>query len=1030
MHWTNSTFIDIDDLYVAYRKAKVDAFYERDHVTAQLFARFEENLPQNLELLLDRLNAEDPTWQIDLEIIGTYSYIPKSVEPPSDRPSLPSRPKGVQFVSSDADEKWLHECAVTPDADDIYAKAEFRLVGQHSAFFHVICALWIFKVGHKFDAALDNCARGSRLRRRGPQVGATIGAPHTLGLGSFRPYAFDFQSWRRDGLSAIRQSLKKGDPVVAVTADVRSFYHRASSDYLLNEQFQIDAGITLDSDEKEFTRQFTSAIAIWASKTPDHSDNMWQGLPVGISAPRVIANVSMWEFDRFVQRELSPIYYGRYVDDIFLVIRNDRHFTNSEQVWAFLIERSAGLLKEHHSAVPAGNEDFDIEVATQYSKHSDIKFGGKKLKVFSLAGESGEAMLNAIEHTLVSRSSEWRLLPDLPESADDLGLDLLTAGRDAAEEVDNLRKADGLTVRRLELAIRLRNLEAVQRDLDPRQWADHRHAFFALVRNHVLSVPGLFAYFSYVPRLFGLAAASMDWTEAKNCAKRLRAVWDLLELTAKPDPLKVRKCKQHLVDAILEAMAKAIGRRSCDAHLVGLRDTLHALQLIEQVISLDNLLELSRKLFVRDLAREPWREVLLDDVDDMSRMERVPLVTLTDSTLHKLQINAAFAFLEAVPVLRAELPGVPYPIAFPTRPLLPSEITLLDRRCIEELPRLRDAARGLRGVVLDIEEAAAVAPDQSVDRGVPQVVNVPIARGSQSPRVAIPCFLTLDSSWRASVAGELDPDARRYFRLNGIINDVLKTRPRPDYLVLPELCLPRRWFSRIAYKLAQSDVSLIAGVEYLHWSGTRKTPTPHFGTARAIAPYVSNQLRASLLTDSLGYRTFVVYEQEKATPALEEERELWSIGKKTLRSLRAPVKRVVSHGGFRFGLLICSELTDLTLRGQFRGAVDALFVLEWNRDIDTFSALIEASALDIHCFAIQSNNRLYGDCRVRAPYREAFRRDVARLKGGEDDYFVLAHLDIEALRAFQSRLRSPDGGEFKPVPDGFVLTGARKAIPR
>jgi hypothetical protein len=638
-------------------------------------------------------------------------------------------------------------------------------------------------------------------------------------------------------------------------------------------------------------------------------------------------------------------------------------------------------------------------------------------------------MLNAIEHTLVSRSSEWRLLPDLPESPDDLGLDLLAAGRDAAEEVDNLRKADGLTVRRLELAIRLRNLEAVQRDLDPGQWADHRHAFFCLVRNHVLSVPGLFAYFSYVPRLFGLAAASMDWTEATHCARRLRAVWDLLDLTAKPDPVKVRKCKQHLVDAILEALAKAIGRRSCEAHLMGLKDTLSALQLIEPVMSLEQLLELSRKLFIRDLAREPWREVLLDDVDDMSRMERVPMVALADSTLHKLQINAAFPFLEAVPALRATIPRVPYPIAFPTRPLLPSEMSLLDRRCIEELPRLRDAARGLRGVVLDIEDSAA-APEKRVGSGIPRVVNVPFNRGCQSRRIAIPCFLTLDSSWRASVAGERDPDARRYFRLNGIINDVLKTRPRPDYLVLPELCLPRRWFSRIAYKLSQSNVSLIAGVEYLHWSGTRKTPTPHFGTARAVAPFVSNQLRASLVTDSLGYRTFVVYEQEKATPALEEERELWSIGKKILHSLRRPVKRVISHGGFRFGLLICSELTDLTLRGKFRGAVDALFVLEWNRDIDTFSALIEASALDIHCFAIQSNNRLYGDCRVRAPYREAFRRDVARLKGGEADYFVLALLDIEALRAFQSRLRSPDSGEFKPVPDGFMLTGARKTIPR
>jgi hypothetical protein len=1029
MGWINKTFIDIDDLYVAYRKAKVDAFYERDHVTAQSFALFEEGLNDNLRSLYDRIHEEQPTWPSDLTVVGTYSYIPKSVAPPGHYSSVPSRPKGVQFISSDSDDKWRHECAVQSTDGDKYANAEFRLVGRHRVYFHIICALWIFKVGHKFDAVLDSCARGSRLRRRSPRAVNSVGSPHTLGLGSFRPYAFDFQSWRRDGLIAIRQSLQKKDPVIAITADVRSFYHRASSDYLLSDHFHAEAGIDLDNDEKEFTRQLTSAIVIWASQTIEHEANIWQGLPVGISAPRVIANVLMWEFDRYVQRELAPIYYGRYVDDVFIVIRNDRKFTNSEQVWRFLIDRSAELLKEVPAAPGAANE-YDIQINSTYSKHSDIRFGGHKLKVFALDGESGEAMLDAIEHTLASRSSEWRLLPDLPENADELGLDLLAAGRDAAEEVDNLRKADGLTVRRLELAIRLRNLEAVQRDLEPHQWRNHRKAFFCLVRNHVLSVPGLFAYFSYVPRLFGLAAASLDWVEAQACARRLRVVFDLLEETAKPDPNKLRRCKQHLIDAIQEAIAKAIGPRGRHTNIGGLRDTLLALQFIEEVMPGDDLLQLARKLFDRDLARDPWREVLLDDVDDTARVDQAPLIELPDSTWRKLQITAALKFLQAVPAVSTNLPRLPCGIAFPTRPLLPAEITLIDRSCLESLPRLREAARGLRGVVLEVDESGHMHDEEDQASAVPRTINIPFRRESRSPHVAIPCFLTMDSSWRASVAGESDPDARRYFRLNRLINDALKTRPRPDYLVLPELCLPRRWFSRIAYKLSQSKVSLVSGIEYLHWSGSLEEPQRHFGLARRSSLYVSNQLRASLVTDALGYRTYVTYEQEKTLPALLEERELWSIGKKTLNPFREPIKCVIAHGNFRFGLLICSELTDLALRGQFRGAVDALFVLEWNKDIDTFAALIEASALDIHCFAIQSNNRLYGDCRVRAPYREAFRRDVARLKGGEDDYFVTARLDIEALRAFQSRLRSPDTGEFKPLPDGFLISNPRKMLPR
>src|SRR5690554_3587552 len=62
--------------------------------------------------------------------------------------------------------------------------------------------------------------------------------------------------------------------------------------------------------------------------------------------------------------------------------------------------------------------------------------------------------------------------------------------------------------------------------------------------------------------------------------------------------------------------------------------------------------------------------------------------------------------------------------------------------------------------------------------------------------------------------------------------------------------------------------------------------------------------------------------------------------------------------------MICSELTNIRYRGDLRGKVDALFVSEWNPDTDTFSSLIESSALDIHAFMIQSNNRTYGNSRI------------------------------------------------------------------
>ncbi len=116
---------------------------------------------------------------------------------------------------------------------------------------------------------------------------------------------------------------------------------------------------------------------------------------------------------------------------------------------------------------------------------------------------------------------------------------------------------------------------------------------------------------------------------------------------------------------------------------------------------------------------------------------------------------------------------------------------------------------------------------------------------------------------------------------------------------------------------------------------------------------------------------------------------------------------------------------------RFQGNVNALMVLSWNRDLDTFGSLIESTALDVHAYTILVNNRKYGDSRVRSPAKESFLRDIARLRGGDNDFVVAATLDISALRAFQSRAKRwpEEDDKFKPVPEGFKLLPNRKKQP-
>ena len=131
------------------------------------------------------------------------------------------------------------------------------------------------------------------------------------------------------------------------------------------------------------------------------------------------------------------------------------------------------------------------------------------------------------------------------------------------------------------------------------------------------------------------------------------------------------------------------------------------------------------------------------------------------------------------------------------------------------------------------------------------------------------------------------------------------------------------------------------------------------------------------------------------------------------------------------GCLFREELTDIENRRRFRGQVDGLFVLSWNQDLESFGSLIESASLDVHCFMALVNNRKYGDSRVRAPYKKSWQRELARVQGGMDDYFVVVDLDIDSIRDFHSHALPPlgDKAAFKPTPEGFLVSDPRKKIP-
>lgn len=1009
--------ITLKELILAWRKAKVDLYYSTNPPLFEI-AYYEDKLLDNLERLRQCVNGKDEGWVTKPEFLGTWTLAPKAIKfsggtkyPVDDETA--AKKTTLIFASPDAEWESLTGKGERPTA-------EFRLMARCSIDFHVFSALWMMEVGHHFDKELGENVYGSRLRRNGN------GDINCMALGSFKPYLKPFRDWRDGAITAMRSALADKKDVIALTADVSSFYHQLNPDFMLNVGFHLKAGVKLNEDENRLNQLFISALQAWARSTP-----LQNGLPVGLPASAVVANAALIELDQFIDRQVVPLYYGRYVDDILLVMHNTSKFTISNGFWEWVINRDGGndLLKQ---------ENGSILFKPGYLIDSHITFENSKNKLFVLSGGTGIALVNAISEQINQRASEWRALPDLPDSPGTIATDLLKATNHAGEQADNLRKTDALTLHRAGFALNLRDYEAFERDLPPDAWQAHRHAFFEAVVDHLLTPVKFFELAQYLPRIVRMATACGDFKHLGRILRQLQGLGETIhdhcshqikasQCSADEVKQELHRWHNSLASIITESILSALPPRLSTTAQKDWQNEVESQwhRLSEQfwlvsdltTICLRPLRELQKlhaRLFSHDLAHIPLRFSGLPK--EMLSQRGIP--ARKNLIKANWQVDDAQDMGDAIAILASWFKpklanGIPPGLYFATRPFSLNELYLITPQpfCSASQPNLGKVILALRG----FEPSEHKMPQWDKHQ---RILQIPVDELKASQTIAVSSWETRDISFVAAVMNQPDPDSRRrYQRLNHLINELISRPDNTGYLILPELAMPARWFMRIAGKLNGRRISLITGVEYLH----------------ASKKSVQNQIWASLTHDGLGFPSLTLYRQDKQTPAIHEEQELFRLAGASLKPAKLwkwQSPPIIQHGNFHFTLLNCSELTNIRYRAELRGKVDALFVPEWNSDTDTFNALVESAALDIHAYIIQCNNRHYGDSRIRAPYKDRWKRDLLRVKGGNHDYCITGEINVQDLRQFQSCHRSPCK-LFKPVPDGFndAMDHNRKVLP-
>ncbi len=254
-----------------------------------------------------------------------------------------------------------------------------------------------------------------------------------------------------------------------------------------------------------------------------------------------------------------------------------------------------------------------------------------------------------------------------------------------------------------------------------------------------------------------------------------------------------------------------------------------------------------------------------------------------------------------------------------------------------------------------------------------------------------------------SFLGHPNLSFHRMFNIFEVLN--LAAKNGCHIVVLPEISIPFHWLKLIADFSKLHGIAVVFGLE--HFSVKTSTETLVYNYSIAILPF----------KDGLYSNAFIHFNlKQHYSP---EEIAIIKGHRYAIPSKYFDVD-IYSWHGILFSIFNCFEMADIELRSKLIGQNDFIVAVEYNKDTNYFSNIVESVVRDIHAYVIQVNTAKYGDSRITQPTKSVT-MDILKIKGGKNVTLLVDEIDIKSLRAFQRQSWNAQktDGSFKLTPPNF-----------
>ena len=224
---------------------------------------------------------------------------------------------------------------------------------------------------------------------------------------------------------------------------------------------------------------------------------------------------------------------------------------------------------------------------------------------------------------------------------------------------------------------------------------------------------------------------------------------------------------------------------------------------------------------------------------------------------------------------------------------------------------------------------------------------------------------------------------------------------RPQIVILPEFAFDKGYYRQMKKLSDKSGCLVIAGRNFVEVPDKKI-----MNKAAVFVPYRWPNGHGNTSTPDFEFGKYFF--------AKVEEKFIRNIGYEPKPYDKMYLVDTGRYG--KLGLAICADFYDIERFAIYRGRIQHLVIIAYNKDVKSFYFLAEAISRIVFCNVVICNTGFYGGSIAFAPYKDEYKRYVYKHEGGNLYTNQIVLLPVASL--FEAQHNENDD-RFKGRPPGY-----------